>query len=60
MRDRAMLLEDIRNEKPGIILVDRIGFDWLKWAQADAEIAHELEKYRSLDQINGVLILRRK
>lgn len=59
-RDRAMLLEDIRNEKPDIILVDRIGFDWRKWAMADAEIAHELENYRSLDEINNVLILRRK
>lgn len=59
-RERMMLLEDIRNEKPEIILVDRIGFDWLKWAQADAEIARELEHYRPLDTINDVLILRRK
>lgn len=58
--DRAMLLEDIRNERPDIILVDRIGFDWRNWAMADAEIAGELGNYRSLDEINNVLILRRK
>jgi hypothetical protein len=59
-RERLMLLEDIRNEKPEIILVDRLRFDWLKWANADAEIARELESYRRLDEINDVLILRRK
>jgi hypothetical protein len=59
-RERMMLLEDIRKEKPEIILVDRMRFDWLKWANADAEVAGELENYRPLDTIIDILILRRK
>lgn len=59
-RDRTMLREDIRNRKPDIILVDRIRFDWLRWAERDAALASELANYRPLDQINNVLILRRK
>lgn len=58
--DRDLLLEDIRRAKPDIILVDRIRFDWLKWAQDDARIARELENYRPLDTVNDVMILRRK
>ena len=54
-----MLIEDIRRAKPDIILVDRIHYDWHKWAQSDARLARELENYRTLDQVDGVLILRR-
>lgn len=59
-RDLAMLVEDIRRGKPDIILVDRIRYDWYKWAQSDAALARELESYRPLDEVEGVLILRRK
>lgn len=59
-RDRAMLVEDIARERPDIILVDRIRFDWLKWANADAALANELAKYRELAIIDDILILRRK
>lgn len=59
-RDRAMLVEDIRRGKPDIILVDRIRYDWHAWAQSDAALARELEAYRPLREVDGVLILRRK
>jgi hypothetical protein len=58
--DRNILIEDIRRAKPDIILVDRIRFDWYEWAKGDAPLLRELENYRTLEQINGVLILRRK
>lgn len=59
-QDRAMLIEDIRRTKPDIILVDRIRYDWWKWVQADASLMREIENYKRLDEINDVLILRRK
>lgn len=59
-QDRTMLIEDIRRAKPDIILIDRIRFDWHEWAKSDAALSSELESYRPLDEINGVLILRRK
>lgn len=59
-RDRTMLLEDIRRTKPDIILADRERYDWYKWALGDEALARELENYRPLEQVNGVLILRRK
>lgn len=59
-QDRTMLIEDIRRAKPDIILVDRIRFDWHEWAKSDAALSRELENYRPLDEISGVLILRRK
>lgn len=59
-QDRAMLVEDISRERPDIILVDRIRFDWLKWANADAALARELANYRELATVDDILILRRK
>jgi hypothetical protein len=59
-RDRAMLIEDIRSKKPDIILVDRIRYDWYQWAQSHAALARELENYRTLKEVDSVLILRRK
>ncbi len=59
-QDRNMLIEDIRGHRPDIVLIDRIRFDWHAWANSDAALSRELESYRPLDEINGVLILRRK
>jgi hypothetical protein len=58
-RDRAALTEDIAGTKPDIILVDRIHYDWLKWAQADPALARELASYHPLVSANGILVLRR-
>ena len=59
-RDRTMLIEDIRRAQPDVILVDRIRYDWFKWAQSDVALSRELENYRTLTEVEGVLILRRK
>lgn len=59
-RDRSMLIEDIRSKKPDIILVDRIRYDWFEWAQSDAALSRELDNYQKLEEVEGVLILRRK
>lgn len=58
-RDRALLVEDIARGKPDIILVDRIRFDWLRWAMADAALARQLGDYTELATIDKVLVLRR-
>lgn len=58
--DRNMLIEDIRDRKPDIILVERIRYDWYEWARHQPALARELENYSRLDEINDVLILRRK
>lgn len=58
--DRNTLIEDIRRAKPDIVLVDRIRFDWYEWAMSDATLMRELDNYAKLDEINDVLILRRK
>jgi hypothetical protein len=57
--DRAWLREDIANNKPDIILADRIRFDWLKWAEADPALADELKHYRELASDQGIHVLRR-
>lgn len=58
--DRNLLIEDIRRGKPDIILVEQIGFDWMKWAMSDAVLARELESYFPLAHLHHTLILRRK
>ncbi len=59
-RDRLGVIEDIREKKPDIIIVERIRFDWFAWAKSDPRIAHELSNYRELANINNLLVLRRK
>ncbi len=59
-RDRTALTEDIARKRPDIILVDRVRYDWLKWAQASPSLARELGHYRELTATNGILVLRRK
>ncbi len=58
--DRNLLIEDIRRGKPDIILVEQVGFDWMKWAMSDAVLKRELENYFPLAQMHRTLILRRK
>jgi hypothetical protein len=58
-RDRTVLTEDIERNKPDIILVDRIHYDWLKWAQTDPALARELTGYHELVSAHGILVLRR-
>jgi hypothetical protein len=56
-RDRVMLLEDIRREKPDIILLDA---DWAAKTRMDPALSGELKAYREASRGQGIIILRRQ
>ena len=58
-RDRAALVEDIRLNRPDIIVIDRTAFDWEAWARADTALAEQLAAYRTATSANGYTILHR-
>lgn len=58
--DRLAVIADLKNQKPDIVIVERIRFDWLAWAKSDPRIARELENYRELIDVNNFVVLRRK
>jgi len=58
-RDRDMLVEDIRRNRPDIILVEKGVFDWEAWARADPLVAAELAHYREAGRVAAILILQR-
>jgi hypothetical protein len=58
-RDRAALVEDIRQNRPDIVLIDRVGFDWEAWARADPALAEQLAAYRTAASPDRYVILRR-
>jgi hypothetical protein len=58
-RDRAMLAEDIRRERPDIVLVDEIAFDWNAWARSDPALSRALNAYSEAERVGGMVILRR-
>ena len=58
--ERDMLLQDIRNGKPDIVLVQINVVDWGKWAAADAEIAAQLAAYADRGTYDGVQVLQRR
>jgi hypothetical protein len=60
--ERRHLLEDIRNGRPDVILVDTyllssFPFDWLAWANSDPELRAELMRYREAEDVGRVRIL---
>jgi 4-amino-4-deoxy-L-arabinose transferase-like glycosyltransferase len=59
-RDRDMLVEDIRRNRPDIILVEKGVFDWEAWARADPLVAAELAHYREAGRVAAFLILQRQ
>jgi hypothetical protein len=60
-RDRIMLSEDIANNRPDIILVQRdSNYDWLAWAYSNPVLAGELKAYRPVQTYGTVLILHRE
>jgi hypothetical protein len=61
--DRSMLLDDIRSNRPQIILIEakpEDTFDWGAWARADPQLASELNAYEFVKQIDDVQIWRRR
>ena len=64
--DRQILLEDIRAQKPDVILVHVDSPDWIptvnwtEWAAKDPEISAELAAYEDRGAYDGVRILKRR
>jgi len=58
-RDRAMLIDDLRNRKPDVILIQKEPVDFAAWARADAEIDGLLKAYRETVTTPEMLVLRR-
>lgn len=58
--ERDRLLEDIRTQRPDVILVGISGADWSKWAAADSAISGQLAAYEDRGASMGVRILRRR
>ena len=59
--ERRQLLADLRNGRPDVILVDTylfssFRFDWLAWANADAELQVELSHYSEVEDVGRVRI----
>jgi hypothetical protein len=54
-----MLAEDIRRNRPDIIVVEKDVFDWEAWARADPLIAERLRPYRPAAAIGPFVVLRR-
>jgi hypothetical protein len=56
-RDHAMLLEDIRRERPDIILLD---MDWEARTRSDPALSELLKAYSEMSREQGVIILGRQ
>jgi hypothetical protein len=59
-RDRDMLVDDIRRNRPDIILVEKGVFDWEAWARSEPLVAAELAHYREAGRVAAFLILQRR
>jgi hypothetical protein len=58
--DRAMLVEDIARSRPDVILVEKLSFDWEAWARSDLRLREQLDAYREVETLNGIMILQRR
>jgi hypothetical protein len=58
--DRAILIEDIARSRPDVILVEKVYFDWDAWARSDPALREQLEAYREVETLNGIVILQRQ
>jgi hypothetical protein len=58
-RERAWLIEDIKQHPPTIVLVDNLTGQWGAWLRADAELSNLLKSYTKADSFEGIDILTR-
>ena len=58
--DRARLIADIRDGKPGVILIHEADPAWTDWASADPEVKAELANYSRLNTVDGITIYKRR
>jgi hypothetical protein len=55
-RERAMLIEDIKNNEPTVVLVDNFSDNWSKWLADNSNVAGVLRDYRLVATINDIEI----
>jgi hypothetical protein len=53
-RERAMLIEDIRNNPPTVVLIDNYSDHWSDWLRDNPEVAGMLRDYRLVTTINDI------
>lgn len=58
-RERQWLIDDIRNHRPTILLVDKASDDWEGWLRASPELSALLRDYARVDGVMGVDIYLR-
>jgi len=55
-RERVMLIEDIKNNEPTVVLVDNFSDNWSKWLADHSDVADVLRDYRLVATINDIEI----
>ena len=55
-RESAMLIADIKNNEPTVLLVDNFSDNWSKWLADNPDVADVLRKYRLVATINDIEI----
>src|SRR5882672_9694783 len=48
-RESAMLIADIKNNEPTVLLVDNFSDNWSKWLADNPDVAGVLRKYRLVE-----------
>ena len=56
-RERAMLIEDFKRNRPTVVLVDNLTGKWGEWLQSNPDVAELLKSYRLRQTVNGIDIL---
>jgi hypothetical protein len=51
-----MLIEDIKNNEPTVVLVDNFSDNWSKWLADNSDVAGVLRDYRLVATINDIEI----
>jgi hypothetical protein len=59
-REREMLIDDIRQHPPTVLLVDNLSDDNTAWLAAHPDVAELLKDFREVETINRVTILARR
>ncbi len=55
-RESAMLIANIKNNEPTVVLVDNFSDNWSKWLQDNPDVADVLRNYRLIATINYIEI----
>lgn len=58
-RERAWLIEDIKQHPPTIVLVDNLTGQWGAWLRADTELSDLLKSYKKVDSFDRIDVLTR-